>query len=88
MGKQYLDETTTGALMDGWLNKLVIGEVLGADVCGSSMRELTAMANKQIALWNCPHYKEFRLSRVNETIRREVRTDERTIKNPFKKEKT
>ena len=58
------------------------------DVCGSSMRELTAMANKQIALWNCPHYKEFRLSRVNETIRREVRTDERTIKNPFKKEKT
>ncbi|HNG47560.1 MAG TPA: PLxRFG domain-containing protein, partial [Agitococcus sp.] len=32
MGKQYLGETTTGALMDGWLNKLVIGEVLGADV--------------------------------------------------------
>ena len=29
MGKQYLGETTTGALMDGWLNKLVIGEVLG-----------------------------------------------------------
>ena len=29
MGKKYLGETTTGALMDGWFNKLVIGEVLG-----------------------------------------------------------
>jgi hypothetical protein len=46
MGKQYLGETTTGALMDGWLNKLVIGEVLGADVQSrTGMGDLIPMTN-------------------------------------------
>ena len=46
MGKQYLGETTTGALMDGWLNKLVIGEVLGADVQSRiGMGDLIPMTN-------------------------------------------
>ena len=80
--EKFYYATLQGVLEDG------TDGYLRYDVCGNSMRELTAMANKQIALWNCPHYKEFRLSRVNETIRREVRTDERTIKNPFKKGKT
>ena len=56
MGKQYLGETTTGALMDGWLNKLVIGElvkVLRED--GSETRGLvlgnTITPNGVSAIW-------------------------------------
>ncbi|HQV23429.1 MAG TPA: PLxRFG domain-containing protein, partial [Agitococcus sp.] len=46
MGKKYLGETTTGALMDGWFNKLVIGEVLGADVQSrTGMDDLIPMTN-------------------------------------------
>ena len=46
MGKKYLGETTTGALMDGWFNKLVIGEVLGADVQSrTGMGDLIPMTN-------------------------------------------
>jgi hypothetical protein len=46
MGKEYFGETTTGALMDGWLNKLVIGEVLGADIQSrTGMGDLIPMTN-------------------------------------------
>lgn len=77
--------TTYSAQLQGILEDGSVG-YLREFVCAKSMSGLASKAKKQIELWKCPQYKEFRMEKVKETIEtiRTTTKKKEVLANPFR----